>query len=1621
MTTASSRIRSAAGLTLGLLLGSEASYANINEPPSERTTAPGHEMSCTLCHSSVGGTGNALVTFPAGTANKYEPGAEYSLSVIITDPNLNGRRAGFAMVARDESNDSATVGTVGEWIIAPGDNVKQIGAGEDLQVGHNPASDATEASGTQKTYTVNWKAPAAGVGNVKFYVAAVTAGPNPSLISDDHTYIYEGLTVSEVIPPQTLVVTTADAFGAGSLRQNIADAAAEDTIVFAAALEGMSIGLGGSQILIDKNLTIDASALPGGITLSGEEISRVFEVASGVTVSMESLTITGGDSNNQSGGAILNSGGNLILQNSTVSNSTSGANSGGAIFSNGGSLTLTDSNITGNSNSSSGGGLYYTGAGNIMVRDSTITGNSAGTGGGIYNVSGVLTVDDSTVSGNTATGSGGGILLSSGTTTINNSIISGNTATTNGGGIFTVTGSLTLNQSTISGNATDSRGGGIYSDTNLTGTNTTLSHCTATENTAALGGGAIYNFDGRTIIDHCTIVGNRASVPKGSGILSYGDSATETQVGHTIISANAGSDIDTITGAGSTSFTSNGFNLIGTGESTGAFIQTGDTTGNTNPDLGPLCDNGGQTQTMSPLPGSRAINAGVTTTGLTEDQRGFPRLVGTAVDIGAVESERVSFDLEWSGASFGNNATAIGRITFEPSQLANPTAGNTNLDALMDFTITVSGASSGNGTFSRSNFDIVFWDTGDLPLDFSTELVDQATELDPWGTSQPGNTGGDFNIFSNGTNPSAPNGTYYFELTTAGSEKMLLTSFRPASGPPPAASVVHSPGLTAAFPSRTTLTNAPGESTPAPISQSSNGSAIVWQWTPQVDGWFDINTFGSSFDTRLSVYEGLALSSLVWIAGNDDAYPGEFAIDHPQFDRSAIVIPLSAGKTYQIVIEGGSSGQSGGSLQWSIHSTNEPMPPAMEIRTHFPFNFLPLEYAGGSALIDTIVPVGNFGVEEPYVHVLDTRSSVWNIVTEVDEQVVDDGEVTVRPVLGAGSSIRTSEAAMLSSNHRSSEDLSDRFFPSPTSQVPGPFATVVSARYPHRFGAGHRSICVDFRAEGGQGYGMTHMPRAHLGTPSPIAPGLGGLQVEFQYVGNPPPLAEIGYTLKDAKGNEIDSGMGTNAGKLIPDLPPGAYSISFEAPAGYRIAVARRGEGIPDPERANINLTIPNVIEEGSNLVTRNRSMCIFFPNSVDCTHFSPPNFSPPNFLAASLCEVRPDLVTNIAVEYSELATGKDIVGYINVPDPDKVLDDADLLDSPSNPFVSSTLLNLSHEAQTMVLAMEPDEDADPGRVLRWKKPETGAYSAYWVKWRNFVSLGRNFPPEDPLDPLSESLCFQCHTREFDQPPNTEDPVDGLIKPGGGEPRVPWFKPVGGPREEPIEDRLEVMEPEPFTLAILNRPFDNGLNFRMPIDIDANIDDDGVGMPPRMTWVEYAGLRWEIQQAAGPGYDPIVTISGGNTITLDPGAGEHSVSFFATDDWLAETVDSPWITITGPDEGFESGNYSLALSFSPNPGATPRIGTVQIEDMFFNVIQPVEPPEVISINSLFDPRGFNFMFKALNGVTYELEHSTTMLPGSWMKLDDAVGERANPEMSFDTEFPDELPRGFYRIRSIPAE
>ncbi len=285
-----------------------------------------------------------------------------------------------------------------------------------------------------------------------------------------------------------------------------------------------------------------------------------------------------------------------------------------------------------------GGGINNSGT--LTIENSTITGNSATGkwgGGGIHNT-GRLTLNTSTISNNSA-GYGGGVMVHFGTTTINKSTVTANLGGY-GGGIGDFNGALVVNRSTVSANQAG-QGGGIFD--NLYATLVTVSNSTISGNSASGAGGGIMNI-GTMTINSSTLNGN--SSPYGGGIFGMNAWGGQNIALQNTIVANSPSGGNCTTSYGGT-IISNGYNLSSDGSCN--FNNTGDMN-NTDPKLGTLGNYGGPTQTIRLLKGSPAIDAG-NPNGCTDgngnllktDQRGWrrpdPEDTGVGCDIGAFERQ----------------------------------------------------------------------------------------------------------------------------------------------------------------------------------------------------------------------------------------------------------------------------------------------------------------------------------------------------------------------------------------------------------------------------------------------------------------------------------------------------------------------------------------------------------------------------------------------------------------------------------------------------------------------------------------------------------------------------------------------------------------------------------------------------------------------------------------------------------------------------------------------------------------------------------------------------------------------------------------------------------------------
>ena len=236
--------------------------------------------------------------------------------------------------------------------------------------------------------------------------------------------------------------------------------------------------------------------------------------------------VTGGGE----GGAGIYNEGTLTINNCTVSNNTSTSNGGGIYNASAGILTLENGTIIGddstNNTADNGGGIYNLGT--LTINDSTVKNNDAtsGNGGGIHNGGTSSTIDNSTISDNTATGNGGGIYNQQ-DLTIDNSTISENISA-QGSGIFNdnSSGIITINNTTISSNGSSGKGGGIQNSGDAG--NVILNNCTIYGNTASSGNNGGLRINSNAAIIKNTIIANNTGGNCSTNITTQGYNIEDT-------------------------------------------------------------------------------------------------------------------------------------------------------------------------------------------------------------------------------------------------------------------------------------------------------------------------------------------------------------------------------------------------------------------------------------------------------------------------------------------------------------------------------------------------------------------------------------------------------------------------------------------------------------------------------------------------------------------------------------------------------------------------------------------------------------------------------------------------------------------------------------------------------------------------------------------------------------------------------------------------------------------------------------------------------------------------------------------------------------------------------------
>jgi predicted outer membrane repeat protein len=460
-------------------------------------------------------------------------------------------------------------------------------------------------------------------------------------------------------------ITDYSSADAAAVQAAVDAASPDDLLKIAGTCAGVNATNGITQtVYISKSLTLRGGYTPSDwsqspdpetflTTLDAVRNGRVVALADNITVTLDSLTITGGDYRGL-GGGIYNHSSTLTITNTRVISNIvrveiegeDDGGRGGGLGNETGTITIYNSEFEDNWAQQHGGAIKHF-DGQLSIDNSEFTLNTVQNGdGGALDTgdseSTVVTITNSIFTNNKVGDDGGAIWIGNDASlTVSDSTFSNNEATDKGGAII-CTGrcALRIDDSMIANNVAQNSGGGLYASwsTHVYASNSTISGNQVLTSTETLenGGGAFkITNSGALTLTHMTIVSNTAPNLSGKdGILVLNGSLT---ISNSLIAYNGTANCRVESGG---TMTSGGYNL-GSDATCTTLTATGDIT-NTDPLLGPLADNGGDTLTHALRLGSPAIDMGdpaYPEQADDYDQRGvgYPRVKNGRLDIGAFE------------------------------------------------------------------------------------------------------------------------------------------------------------------------------------------------------------------------------------------------------------------------------------------------------------------------------------------------------------------------------------------------------------------------------------------------------------------------------------------------------------------------------------------------------------------------------------------------------------------------------------------------------------------------------------------------------------------------------------------------------------------------------------------------------------------------------------------------------------------------------------------------------------------------------------------------------------------------------------------------------------------------
>ena len=400
-----------------------------------------------------------------------------------------------------------------------------------------------------------------------------------------------------------------------------------------------------------------------------------------------------------------------------------------------GPVTLEGLHLTGGHVGFPGGGAILSETDALLsIESSTISGNSTVRGGGGIRAYGDVTVTGSTFSGNSAasfiTGYGGGI-FANGDVAVTDGTFSGNSAGRNGGGIYAY-GDVAVTSSTFSGNAANGFGGGIHASDDVT-----IADSTMYDNSALFGGGISAGDD--VVVTSGTISGNAAVA--GGGIRARGDvtvssstisgnSATGDFAGGGGIAAYGDVTVNDSTISGNSAMT----NQVGAGGGIKTFgnVTVTDSTISGNSVMGDTARGGGIYALIGDFTIIRSTISGNSATGVDfGDGGGIFTHGDVAVTDSTVSDNSATSDVN---TAFGGGIGVIGDVTITRSTISGNSATGGRADlrgggvyASGDVTVTDSTISGNSAASSGPALGGGIFAFGHLTVTRSTISANSAT------------------------------------------------------------------------------------------------------------------------------------------------------------------------------------------------------------------------------------------------------------------------------------------------------------------------------------------------------------------------------------------------------------------------------------------------------------------------------------------------------------------------------------------------------------------------------------------------------------------------------------------------------------------------------------------------------------------------------------------------------------------------------------------------------------------------------------------------------------------------------------------------------------------------------